>query len=189
MRGSSSAMPAPRLSPWRTRCPVSTRSISTCRSASSGIGARRFGPLRPQAGWMKPVSCATTRMVFPLRELLCAGRIAGQQRRPDRGNGSWWFRCLAESRDAMAIQRAPATDSPVSAHRPEHLSRRLAAIRGPPGLLGGTGVAAFGYLKSELTSACHALTAPPADCGNLQPDHIEAHLKWYAKVEGSGNAL
>ena len=48
----------------------------------------------------------------------------------------------------------------------------------------GKTVAAFGNLENELTSACYALTAPPADFGDLQPDQIEAHLKWYAKVEG-----
>ena len=48
----------------------------------------------------------------------------------------------------------------------------------------GKTVAAFGNLENELTAACYALTAPPADFGDLQPDQIEAHLKWYAKVEG-----
>ncbi len=46
---------------------------------------------------------------LPLRTLLLAGRIAGQQHRPDRpdqSNGSWWIRRLAESRDAMEIQQA-----------------------------------------------------------------------------------
>ena len=48
----------------------------------------------------------------------------------------------------------------------------------------GKTVAAFGYLENELTSACYALTTPPADFSDLQPDQIEAHLKWYAKVDG-----
>ena len=43
---------------------------------------------------------------LPLCSLLRAGRIAGQQPCPDRNNGSWWIRRLAESRDAMAIQQA-----------------------------------------------------------------------------------
>ena len=43
---------------------------------------------------------------LPLGRLLRAGRIAGQQQRPDRRNGSWWIRRLAESRDAIAIQQA-----------------------------------------------------------------------------------
>ena len=47
----------------------------------------------------------------------------------------------------------------------------------------GKTVAAFGNLENELTSACYALTAAPADFGDAQPDQIEAHLKWYAKVE------
>ena len=40
------------------------------------------------------------------------------------------------------------------------------------------------YLENELTSACYTLTAPPAAFRDLQPDQIEAHLEWYAKVEG-----
>ena len=48
----------------------------------------------------------------------------------------------------------------------------------------GRTVAAFGYLENELTSACYTLTAPPADFSDLQPDQVEAHLMWYAKVEG-----
>ena len=121
-----------------------------------------------------------------LRELLRAGRIAGQQRRPDRENGSWWIRRLAESRDAIAIQQArerirrylPIDRSIFHADWP--LSRDHPAFWEE---LGKT-IAAFGYLESELTSACYALTALPADFANLQPDQIEAHLKWYAKVEG-----
>ena len=43
---------------------------------------------------------------------------------------------------------------------------------------------AAGYLENELTSACYTLTTPPADFSDLQPDQVEAHLKWYAKAEG-----
>ena len=123
---------------------------------------------------------------LPLRRLLSAGRIAGQQQLHDQANGSWWIRRLAKSRDAMAIQEARQRilrylpidrsvlhdDWPVSGNYPAFWLE-----------LGKT-VAAFGNLESELTSACYALTAPPADFGDPQPDQIEAHLKWYAKVEG-----
>ena len=124
---------------------------------------------------------------LPLRTLLRAGRIAGQQQRPDRSNGSWWIRRLAESRDAMEIQQArrqirrylPIDRDILHAEWP--LSRGNSTFWEE---LGRT-VAAFGYLENELTSACYTLTAPPADFSDFQPDQVEAHLMWYAKVEGS----
>ena len=123
---------------------------------------------------------------LPLRTLLLAGRIAGQQQRPDQSTGSWWIRRLAESRDAMEIQQArrqirrylPIDRDILHAEWP--LSRGNSTFWEE---LGRT-VAAFGYLENELTSACYMLTAPPADFSDLQPDQVEAHLMWYAKVEG-----
>ena len=123
---------------------------------------------------------------LPLRTLLRAGRIAGQQQRPDQSNGSWWIRRLAESRDAVEIQQArrqirrylPIDRDILHAEWP--LSRGNSTFWEE---LGRT-VAAFGYLENELTSACYTLTAPPADFSDLQPDQVEAHLMWYAKVEG-----
>ena len=123
---------------------------------------------------------------LPLRRLLRAGRIAGQQQRPGQRNGSWWIRRLAESRDAMAIQQArrqirrylPIDRDILHAEWP--LSRDISTFWEE---LGGT-VATFGYLENELTSACYTLTAALADFSHLQPDQIEAHLEWYAKVEG-----
>ena len=122
---------------------------------------------------------------LPLRRLLRAGRIAGQQQRPDGRNGSWWIRRLAESRDAMAIQQArrqirrylPIDRDILHAEWP--LTRDTSTFWEE---LGRT-VAAFGYLENELTSACYTLTAPPADFSDLRPNQIEAHLEWYAKVE------
>lgn len=43
---------------------------------------------------------------LPLRNLLRAGRIAGQEQRPNRRNGRWWIRRLAASRKPRDIQRA-----------------------------------------------------------------------------------
>ncbi|MYF08575.1 MAG: hypothetical protein F4089_06365 [Gammaproteobacteria bacterium] len=43
---------------------------------------------------------------LPLRRLLRAGRIAGQEQRPDRKNGAWFIRRLAESHDPNAIRQA-----------------------------------------------------------------------------------
>ena len=139
------------------------------------------------AGWLDEAGLLRNdKNGLPLRRLLRAGRIAGQQQLPDRANGSWWIRRLAKSRDAMAIQEAR-----------QRIRRYLPIDRNvlhddwpifgdyPPFWLElGKTVAAFGHLETELNSACYALTAPPADIGDLQPDQIEAHLKWYAKVEG-----
>ena len=139
------------------------------------------------AGWLDEAGLLRNyKNGLPLRRLLRAGRIAGQQQLPDREDGSWWIRRLAKCRDTMAIQEARQRirrylpidrnvlhdDWPVSGDYPAFWLE-----------LGKT-VAAFGNLENELTSACYALTAPPADIGDLQPDQIEAHLKWYAKVEG-----
>ena len=43
---------------------------------------------------------------LPLRDLLRAGRVAGQEQRPNKKNGSWWIRRLAKSRDPHAIRQA-----------------------------------------------------------------------------------
>ena len=43
---------------------------------------------------------------LPLRRLLRAGRIAGQEQRPDRKNGAWWIRRIAETPDRDGIFRA-----------------------------------------------------------------------------------
>ena len=139
------------------------------------------------AGWLDEAGLLRNyKNGLPLRRLLRAGRIAGQQQCPDRNGGLWWIRRLAKSRDAMAIQQArqrirrylPIDRDILHADWP--LSRDYPAFW----LELGMAVAAFGNLENELTSACYALTAPPAEFGDLQPDQIEAHLKWYAKVEG-----
>ena len=139
------------------------------------------------AGWLDDAGLLRDRKRgLPLRTLLRAGRIAGQQQRPDRSNGAWWIRRLAESRDAMAIQQARRE---IRRYLP--IDRDILHAEWP--LSGGSSafweklgrtVAAFGYLENELTSACYTLTTPLADFSDLQPDQIEAHLKWYAKVEG-----
>ena len=43
---------------------------------------------------------------LPLRNLLRAGRIAGQEQHPNEKNGIWWIRRLAKSRDPEAIRQA-----------------------------------------------------------------------------------
>ena len=130
---------------------------------------------------------------LPLRRLLRAGRIAGQQQRLDRKNGSWWIRRLAESGDPMAIQQARQRmrrylpiDRDVLLHADWPLFKDNRTFWEE---LGKT-VAAFGYLENELTSACYSLTAPPANPNDLMPEQIPAYLKWYAEVEAfRGDAM
>lgn len=43
---------------------------------------------------------------LPLRRLLRAGRIAGQEQRPNEKGGSWFIRRLANSADPSSIQQA-----------------------------------------------------------------------------------
>ena len=48
----------------------------------------------------------------------------------------------------------------------------------------GKTVAMFGKLEESLISACYGLTKPPAEPSSLRPEQMQAHLEWYAKVEG-----
>ena len=76
------------------------------------------------ARWLDKEGLLTDRKKgLPLRGLLRAGRVAGQEQRPDQKNGSWWIRRLAESCDQYAIRQSPGTNSQVPAHRPGHPSR------------------------------------------------------------------
>ena len=112
------------------------------------------------ARWLDEAGLLPDRKVgLPLRNLLRVGRIAGQEQRPDRKNGKWFIRRLAESRDPGAIPDAR-----------ERLRRCLPVDRGafphdwpvnqgPPEFwqeLGKT-IAAFGHLERMLASTCHAL--------------------------------
>lgn len=86
---------------------------------------------------------------FPLLDLLRAGRIVGQEQRPNTKNGTRFIRRLAESSDAHAIPQARdqmRKYQPIDTHRPEHSPSRLAALEGNPDFwqeLGKT-LAAFG---------------------------------------------
>ena len=129
---------------------------------------------------------------LPLRRLLRAGRIAGQEQRPDQGKGSWWIRRLADSPDQDGIWHArqrlrrylPIDRDILHADWP--LSRDKPAFWAE---LGKT-VAAFGYLENELVSACYSLTAPAANANDLRPEQVPAYLKWYSEVEAfQGDAM
>ena len=121
---------------------------------------------------------------LPLRDLLRAGRIAGQEQRPNQENGTWWIRRLAESRDPHAIRQArerlrrylpidrdilPA-DWPVNQGEPvfwQELSKT---------------VAAFGYLEHILASTCYALLATAERATSLLDASDEARARWYKRI-------
>lgn len=108
---------------------------------------------------------------LPLRNLLRAGRIAGQEQRPDKKNGTWFIRRLAASRDPDSILAArerirrclPVDRDAIPADWP--------VPQGPDGFwqeLGRT-IAAFGHLEQMLGSACYALL--------IAPEQMEAFLE------------
>ncbi len=120
---------------------------------------------------------------LPLRRLLRAGRIAGQQQRPDRKNGAWFIRRLAASRDPDAIRDARY-----------RLRRCLPIDRGvlPPDWpvnqgpavfwqeLGKT-VATFGYLEHILASTCYALLATGERAVTLLEANDHAAMRRWTK--------
>lgn len=108
---------------------------------------------------------------LPLRNLLRDGRIAGQEQRPDKRNGTWFIRRLAASRDPDEIRAArerirrclPVDRDAIPADWP--------VPQGPDGFwqeLGRT-IAAFGHLEQMLGSACYALL--------IAPEQMEAFLE------------
>ena len=141
------------------------------------------------ARWLDKAGLLTDRKGgLPLRNLLRAGRIAGQQQRPDRRNGTWFIRRLAASRDPNAIRQAR-----------ERLRRSLPIDRdvlppdwpvnqGPAEFwqeLGKT-VAAFGYLEHILASTCYALLATGARAAALlEADDNAALSEWWKRLVGS----
>ena len=98
---------------------------------------------------------------LPLRNLLRAGRIAGQQQRPDEKNGTWFIRRLAASRDPDAIRDARERLRRCLPIDRDVLPPDWPVNQGPAVFwqeLGKT-VAAFGYLEHTLASTCYALLA------------------------------
>ena len=141
------------------------------------------------ARWLDKAGLLTDRKGgLPLRNLLRAGRIAGQEQRPNRKNGAWFIRRLAASRDPDAIR---------DAH--ERLRRCLPIDRDvlPPDWpvnqgsavfwqeLGKT-VAAFGYLEHILASTCYALLATGERAvALLEANDHEAMRRWTERLLGS----
>ena len=98
---------------------------------------------------------------LPLLRLLRAGRIAGQQQRPDRKNGAWFIRRLATSREPHAIREARERLCRCLPIDRDALPPDWPVNQGPAVFwqeLGKT-VAAFGYLEHVLASTCYALLA------------------------------
>lgn len=98
---------------------------------------------------------------LPLRRLLRAGRIAGQEQRPNRKHGAWFIRRLATSRDPDAIRDARERLRRCLPIDRDVLPPDWPVNQGPAVFwqeLGKT-VAAFGYLEHILASTCYALLA------------------------------
>ena len=96
---------------------------------------------------------------LPLRRLLRAGRIAGQEQRPNRKNGAWFIRRLTASRDPDAIRDARERLRRCLPIDRDALPPDWPVNQGPAVFwqeLGKT-VAAFGYLEHILASTCYAL--------------------------------
>ena len=140
------------------------------------------------AGWLDEAGLLRDRKNgLPLRNLLRAGRIAGQEQRPNQPNGRWWIRRLVASPDPH--QRARARERIVK-YLPidrDILPADWPLRRGEPAFweeLGKT-VAAFGYLENALTLACYTLSATPEKAASARADGDEAVSKWFAGLERS----
>ena len=113
------------------------------------------------ARWLDNAGLLTDRRGgLPLRNLLRAGRIAGQEQRSDKKNGTWFIRRLAASRDPNAIRDARERLRRCLPIDRDALPPDWPVNQGPAVFwqeLGKT-VAAFGYLEHNLASTC--LRAP-----------------------------
>ena len=138
------------------------------------------------ADWLHEAGLLPDRGNGPdLCELLAAGGIAGQRRRPDRKEGSWWIRRLAQSRGPQSIQESRRR---LRSYLPLdrsilHPDWPLSRDNQPFWEELGKTVAAFGYLENTLVSACYSLTEPPASPGNIRFEQVPAYPQWYAGVE------
>ena len=125
---------------------------------------------------------------LPLRNLLRAGRIAGQQQRPDKKNGMWFIRRLAVSCDPDAIRDARERLRRCLPIDRDALPPDWPVNQGPAVFwqeLGKT-VAAFGYLEHILASTCHALLATGERAvALLEANDHEAMRRWTERLLNS----
>ena len=124
---------------------------------------------------------------LPLRNLLRAGRIAGQEQRPDQPNGRWWVRRLAASSKPHERDRARAR---IMNHLPidrDVLPSDWPLNQGNPAFwkeLGRT-VAALGYLENALTNACYTLLATAQKARTARAEGDDAFSRWFNRIERS----
>ena len=122
---------------------------------------------------------------LPLRRLLRAGRIAGQQQRPDKKNGTWFIRRLAASRDPDAIRDARERLRRCLPIDRDVLPPDWPVNQGPAVFwqeLGKT-VAAFGYLEHILASTCYAFLATGERAAALlEADDREGMRRWIKRL-------
>ena len=138
------------------------------------------------ARWLDKAGLLTDRKDgLPLRNLLRAGRIAGQQQRPDKKNGTWFIRRLAASRDPNAIREARDRLRRCLPIDRDVLPPDWPVNQGPAEFwqeLGKT-VAAFGYLEHILASTCYALLATGERAiALLEADDHAAMRQWTRRL-------
>ena len=122
---------------------------------------------------------------LPLRKLLRAGRIAGQEQRPNQKNGAWFIRRLAESRDPHAIQQARDRMRRYLPIERAYLPAGWPVNQGAPEFwqdLGKT-VAAFGYLEHILTKTCYTLLAAAGRAADLVDENGKVLSRWYQRMD------
>ena len=141
------------------------------------------------ARWLDKAGLLTDRKDgLPLRNLLRAGRIAGQEQRPDQKNGTWFIRRLAASRDPNAIRDARERLWRCLPIDRDVLPPDWPVNQGPAVFwqeLGKT-VAAFGYLEHILASTCYALLATGERAAALlEADDHAALSEWWKRLLGS----
>ena len=141
------------------------------------------------ARWLDDAGLLTDRKGgLPLRNLLRAGRIAGQQQRPDKKDGTWFIRRLAASRDPDAVRDARERLRRCLPIDRDVLPPDWPVNQGPAVFwqeLGKT-VAAFGYLEHILASTCYALLATGARAAALlEADDNAALSEWWKRLVGS----
>ncbi len=120
----------------------------------------------------------------PLRRLLRAGRIAGQEQRPNKKNGRWFIRRLAESRDTSAIWQARERMRRYLPIKRGHLHPDWPVSQGPAVFwqeLGKT-VAAFGELEHTLALTCYTLLATAERAAEVRDASDEALSQWYERI-------
>ena len=121
-----------------------------------------------------------------LLKLLRAGRIAGQQQRPNRKDGEWFIRRLADSSNTHSIEEARERLRRCLPIDRKALPQNWPVDQGPAAFwqeLGKT-VAAFGYLEYILTSCCFALLSPKPEelTRQLEENDQAAMCKWIEQL-------